>query len=449
MKKVGVLLVALVAIVGVYYMTVGSSQIKEEMRDVVDREITTLKEVGFIVKDREVKDEKEHFTITFDKSDKIVEYLKQENFTVTQNDLVAFEGGKFAVDIEYLPTFTNAISMEIYPTKLPTEIYVNLQDDEKSTLKSIEKMIEDKVFLVHININKLLNSFDGSLKDIDQEFTDNSRHISHFISKGFKFEGKLKDKKIDNLSHNLDLISYSMKGILDINISDIKSNILNLGSNSIDMDYSIKSIQFGDSNKSNIFIADKLFGTSKEIREKNLLNSRMDFNISSINFIKEKKEVIFKNIQVNTAINNLNENAIAKLQNFSTEELDDNETMKQLIPILKEITTANSSINISNISVESITSSGKSFDGFKLDALGEVNNKFDWNQVENNPLALLNLFDTKMNLEASNEIVSMIASDPRAMMLMMFIQPIDKNGKKVFNIEFSGGSLKVNGRPLM
>jgi hypothetical protein len=449
MKKVGVLFVAFIVLVGVYYIVLGSSQIVEKMKEGVNKEITTLKEAGFIVKDREVKEKKEHFTIAFDKSDKIVEYLKKENFSVVTEDILPFKGGEFGVDIEYLPRVSDAISMDIYPTKLPKDIYKNLEADDKKVIKSIEKMIEDKVFLIHINIDKLLSSFDGYVKDINRTFADEN-NISHFISKGFRFDGTLEDEKIKSIKQTLDFISYSLEKQLEIKVSGIKNSITNKGTNFRDIDYRIKSIEVNaDVNQSFFFAVNDIFGVFHENIEKGLLSNSSDVNISSIDYHVGVDKTLLKNIQVNTAINNLNESAIVELQNLSSKDLDNNETMKQLIPILKDITTSNSSIDISNISVESITTSGKSFDGLNLNAFGKINSDFNWNQIENNPLALLNLFDTKINLEASDEIVSIISSDPRAMMLMMFIQPIDKNGKKVFNIEFSKGSLKINGRPLI
>ena len=441
MKKIGIIVIALVAIIGIYYLTVGSAQIVEKMKQELNSELTELQKVGFDIKDREVTEKKEHFVIAFDDSKKITDYLKEEDIAIAQNDIEILKGGEFGVDIEYLPTARDAISMEIYPTKLPSSFYAELVGEDKKAVQELEKMIKDKLFLVHVNINKLSNAFDGYLKDIDK---------NGFISRGFKFEGKIDDEKIKSATQSLELISYSLEKELDMNISSLTTNILNMDRDSIDMDYSIESIGFkSEDNQSSLFIANGLYGLFSSEIKSGLLSETNDFNISSIKLVREGEDTLIKNFKLNTNINNINEEALSRLQNFSSDGLDENETMKHLIPILKDITTADSSINISNISIESIITNGQKIEGFNIDAFGKVNGDFDWKEVEDNPMALLNLFDTKINLEASNDIVSMVASDPRAMMLMMFIQPIDKNGKKVFNIEFSKGSLKVNGKPMM
>jgi len=116
---------------------------------------------------------------------------------------------------------------------------------------------------------------------------------------------------------------------------------------------------------------------------------------------------------------------------------------------LKKIVSSDISIDIPNISIEEIIKDGKSIKGFKLKASTTVDKNFDFKQIENNPLAINSLFNAKVNIEASSEFISLISSDPRAMVMMMVLQPIDKNGKKYYDIEFSKGSLKINGKPFM
>ena len=152
---------------------------------------------------------------------------------------------------------------------------------------------------------------------------------------------------------------------------------------------------------------------------------------------------------MDTSVNNINKKALEKLEKLSSKKMDNNSSFEELIPILKEMVKDNISIDIPNISIAKITNSGKSFDGFKLKSLVKVEKNFDWKSLNNNPLALTNLINAKVNIEASTELVTILSSDPRAMVLMMIMQPVDKNGKKYYDIEFSKGSLKINGKPFM
>jgi hypothetical protein len=168
-----------------------------------------------------------------------------------------------------------------------------------------------------------------------------------------------------------------------------------------------------------------------------------------MSFTQNGKKTILNTIIMDTRLNNINKRALEELENRSSKNMDNNSSMEQFIPLLKELFKDNISIDIPNISVAKITNNGKSFDGFKLKALVKAEKNFDWKSLDNNPLAVTNLINAKINIEASNELVTIISSDPRAMVMMMIMQPIDKNGKKYYDIEFSKGSLKINGKPFM
>ena len=107
------------------------------------------------------------------------------------------------------------------------------------------------------------------------------------------------------------------------------------------------------------------------------------------------------------------------------------------------------SFSISNLSLESITNNGQKMDGFNITALAKVNKDFDWKGVETDPMRLIQLGDIQAEIALSNGLFSVVAQDPKMMMVMMMAQPVDKNGAKVYNLEFSQGSLKVNGKPFM
>ncbi|HIO95651.1 MAG TPA: hypothetical protein EYG67_02405, partial [Campylobacterales bacterium] len=66
MKKVGFGLVGLMVLATLYYFTLGSTQIIEEMKKEINKEIQILKVSGFTIDDREVKEKREQFTITLE-----------------------------------------------------------------------------------------------------------------------------------------------------------------------------------------------------------------------------------------------------------------------------------------------------------------------------------------------------------------------------------------------
>ncbi len=60
----------------------------------------------------------------------------------------------------------------------------------------------------------------------------------------------------------------------------------------------------------------------------------------------------------------------------------------------------------------------------------------------------VNTLIVNLNIEASNELVSFLSTNPNIMVLMMILTPVDKNGKKAYSIELINGEFKVNGNSI-
>ena len=442
MKKIALALIALIVISVIYYITIGSKQLTVEIQKEVNKELVQLKESGFDIKEQNLSDNKEKVILTFQDTDKITAFLNNQGQEINKKNLKILKDMQLGMDIEYNPTIGNAIAMDIYPIKFPTSFYQNLDKKDKIEL---EKMIKEKLLFAHININKLISNFDGYLKDIDKEFKD--KENTHIIVKGFKFKGDIKDKKIKNIKQILDKFSFNIDNKLNINITDFVSNTKDIDTEKYsNIEYSMKSLDIINKTDSPFNIkANNIIGISKDTIKENLLNSKSQVKIDSIDFIQNSEKIILSSIIINTSIKNVNKKALEKLEKLSPT----NNSTKQIRPLLKEIFKEDISIDIPNISIGKITKDGKSFDGFKIRALVKAEKDFDWKSLDNNPLAVTNLFDAKVNIEASTELMSIISSNPQMMVMMMVIQPIDKNGKKYYDIEFKKGELKINGKPFM
>ena len=444
MKKIGLAIVALILIFVIYYITAGSKQITKEMKQEVHKELIQLEDSGFKINEQNSSKNKQHIVVTFQDINKITTYFNNIGQHISSSDIEILKGMQMGVDIEYMPRAKDAVGIDIYPLKLPTSFYKDIREEDKIIVTKIEKMIKDKLFLTHIDIDKLLSHFDGYVKDIDKKLEDNENTI-HIITKGIKFNGTIKDEKIEDISQKMDILSLEVTNELNISLSKITSTVTN---NNENIAYSIKS--FDITNKADnpfVLSIDNITGSSQDIPKNNLLDTISKIKIHSIKFNDNGKKTTLNNISMKTSLNNINKKALEKLQQIAS---DNNSSFEQFMPLLKEIIKDNISIDIPNISVAKITNnSGKSFDGFKLKALIKVDKQFDWKTLDNDPLSIINIIDAKVNIKASNELVNILSSDPQAMVMMMIIQPIDKNGSKHYNIEFKKGSLKINGKPLM
>jgi len=452
MKKFGLAFVALLLVFVIYYMTVGSKQIKKEIRSEVNKNLVELKQYGFGVKEQNLSTNKQHIVLTIEDSSKVSGYLnKQSSAKVLTSDIELIKGMQIAVDIEYMPSAKDAISMDIYPVKLPTLFYQDITTDkEKALLKELEKMLDEKVFLAHVNINKLLNSFDGYFKDIDREIKiPDSNESIHLLSKGAKFKGTLDGDKVDDATQTVDILSITLGNDFKMSLSgfiyDIE-NIEDLSNQKIK--YSIKSFNF--LKKPELLIDVKnISGSSKKELNGKLLNTAGSLNIDSITLREDKSEIKFDKINMESRAKNINKEVFEKLQELSAkEETSPTESMNELVELLKVLIKDNVIVEVPNISAQKITTGGKTFDGFKISAKFSADKNVTLQNI-NSIDGMLEVLDAKIEIEASNELVAYIAKNPQMVIMMMVIQPIEKNGKKYFNIEFNKSSLKVNGRPLL
>jgi len=448
MKKIGLTLSALVLIFVIYYMSTGSKQITKEMREEVNKELIKLKSSGFEIDEQNLSDKKQHIVLTFKDTDKIVQYLKKQNQNISKRDIEMIKGMQMGVDIEYMPTAKDAVGLDIYPLKLPNSFYQDMNEEDKKIISELEKMMKDKVFLTHININKLLSGFDGYVKDIDRTF-DNNKSKAHIISKGFKFNGSIEDEIIEDIQQKIDIISFKIDKKLDINLSNLNSDIKTENKNFI-YDYNIKSFNIKmDVEEALRLSANNIQGKSEDILKGELLNSSSKLKIKSVKLQENNKETILNNINIDSSLKNIDKQALEKLEQLSSiDEMDDNAS-NQIIQLIKEIAKNDIALDVPEISIEKITNEGKTFDGFKINAFAKLDKNFNWSKLDNDPFNLIEAINAKVHIEASNELVNIISTNPQAMVMMMIIQPVDKNGTKNYDIEFDKGSLKINGKPFM
>jgi hypothetical protein len=447
MKKLGLAFIALVAVGVIYYLTVGSAQIVTEIKKEVNNEVAELEKSGFIIEEREIKEKSEHLVIDFNDTKSITKYIKKSSHSLSPAEIELLKGLKVAIDIEYIPTAKDAISFDIYPTKLPTLFYKEIEDDK--SIEAIDKMLKEKLILVHINVNKLLSGFDGYIKDINTNF-GNGDVDGEFVTKGFTFNGDIQDEDIKNLQQNIEKISFKDGEEIELILSNIKLFVKNpivtkYGNNS--SNYTIESLNLKDKNSNNFsLIANSISGSSEDIKKGEFIDGIAKFNIASIDYSIDNEKILLKNTNADIKIENINIDAMEELEDILE---DDNASFEQMMPMIKKITKSDLLFNLSNLSLDSITSNGKEIKGLKISALAKINKNFDWKGVDTNPMLLMQLGDIKANITLSDELFGLIAQDPNMMMVMMLTQPVDKNGTKVYDLEFTQGSLKVNGKPFM
>jgi len=169
----------------------------------------------------------------------------------------------------------------------------------------------------------------------------------------------------------------------------------------------------------------------------------MKATADKVNFEADGEKSLLEGITFNFNIKNLDILALQKLEKV---DVDDEEEINRL---MQELISKGISMEIQTFKIKKIEAEGKKMDGFSLTANIDVDKSLDLAAFQTNPMVALNAINTKTKITLSSELFSLIAQQPKAVMLMMLIQPQELNGKKVYEVELKNGSLTVNGKPML
>jgi len=445
-KKLGLGIVGIVIIAVIYYFTAGSAQITEEMKIRVNTELTMLEQNGFTLEDRKIKEKEEHFVLSFNDPEKIVHFMKQQGADMTLEEAQVFQGMKVGVDLKYLSDTYSAVSVELYPLNLPPALtdQTELTDEDKLFIAQLNAMLERKALLVHVDFNKLLSSFKGYIKDVNETFKVEEE--INLALKGATFEGAIKDDKMTDLKQNIKLMSLKMSDVLNVSLTKLISTY-KVGNREYASTSTYKMANArisGSFNEEAFLISANDIDSSTEISVKNdLISSSINFNVSNLEMSEGTQKIKVKNSTFALNIGNLDLTVLKKIE---AADVNDEALLNTL---MQELISKEIYINIPNFEVKKIEYLGKNLEGFSLNSEFKINKSANLAEIELNPFAAMNAVNTKTKIILSPELFVLIAQDPRAMMITMLIQPQEINGKKVYEIELKDGKLLVNGKPVM
>lgn len=445
MKKTGLGLIAVILVAVIYYFTTGSAQITQEIKAQVNSELATLEKNGFAIQEREVKESEEHFIIAVDDPKKIVAFFAAQGAKMTLEDASALKGIKIGVDAKYLNDAYSALSLDIYPLNLPTSITtLDMDKDDKLVIEQLNKILEKKGILVHVDFNKLLSSFKGHVKDI-HETLHGEKEVKIKVE-GVTFKGEIEKGKISKLDQNLKYMTFESKDEAHIKLSELNSNYARTGPNSYDSTsgYSVKNILLTGINESSKVLVsiDNMSGDSITRIKNDLAQSSIKASASKVQFESNGEKSLLEGITFDFNIKNLDMLALKKL------EAADANNEAEINKLVQELISKGIAMEIPILEIKKIETEGKSMDGFSLIANIDVDKSLNLAALQANPMVAMNAINTKTKITLSSGLFSLIAQDPRAMMFMMLIQPQEVNGKKIYEVELKNGSLSVNGKPM-
>jgi len=447
MKKLGFGIIGLLLVAVIYYFTAGSAQITEEMKVRVNSELTMIEQNGFTIQEREVKEKEEHFVLVFDDPEKIVQFFKQQGSEMSIEDAKALKGLKIGVDLQYLNDSYSALSADLYPLSLPQTLLNNpdLDESDKAFMVQLNDKLQKKAFLVHVDFNKMLSSFKGFVKDIEETFSVETA-ITLTI-KGSTFNGTIKDDRIASLDQQIQNIALLAGDELQISLSNLKSNYVLTGKTIYDSSYTyaIGNINIDGKNDTKAFSAKlkTIEGDNKTAVVNDLASNKIKLKIAEAAFMDNGQKSKLTETIFSFNVSGLDMNILKELENVDIENEDETNRLIQAL-LSKGIT-----MEIPDFEVKKLEYKGQKMDGFSLTSSFEVSKSAKLAAIQANPFAAFDAINTKTKIILSDALFTIISQDPRAMMLAMLIQPQSVNGKKVYEVELKNGKVIVNGKAVM
>ena len=440
LKQVGLGIISVMIAVVLYYVSLGSSQLTQELKTEIDQELQTLQTHGFSIEEREILTDQEHFVIVFDDTEKIADYLNTQGAAITNEESASLKGMKFGVDLTYLKDSSSAISFDLYPTALPiTLTQGQLSTEDKETLAMINTLFHSKTFLMHVDINPMLNGFKGYVKDIDETFGKSGEQIT-LKMKAMQFHGKMDSEQIISVNQTLKSFFLAAEDDLLIQLQGIKSHYELTGPTRYDMttSYHVKEISLKDASKESITINNIEANTTTMIQN-DLARSEVSAKLDTFEVNEKRETNKLTGLALDIKVSNLD------IKSFEALQQTDNKDQEQIDKLVQEIISKGVSIEIPTLSVDKLYTQHKELEGFTLNAKVDIDKNLNLSNLQTNPMLGLSAIKADLNLSLSETLHTFISQQPQALITMMMFQPKDENGSKIYQIKFENGMLSVNG----
>jgi hypothetical protein len=441
MKKAGVAIIGIIAAALIFFFAFGGKEIRTEAKAQLNQELAVLQQSGFGIEDRVSKEKEDHFILSFDDPQKIAAYFTMQGTPATAEDIAPFKGMKIGADIYYLKDMYSALSIDLYPVKLPDDISKDVEDEEeKMLIAQMQKMLDEKKLLMHLDIAKDFENFKGYMKDIDQTFKT-KEEATTIRTEGLAFSGKTEHGKVVQIDQKLKTLTLTDDKGGEITLQTMTSRHAMTGPSLYDMDasYTVSRLTMKHAADFSGEIDGIRIVTSESVT-KGLAQSKINTTIEEIRTKAGSETFVAKGLNADVLIDNIDITALEALQTLDPEKEEPAFTKAFTRLLGKGIT-----LKINDFSAKELVENGKTLGGLSLSASLALDKNADYTLAQQNPMLLLNALDATMTLKLSDAIFAMVAKDPRAMMLMMLIPPKEENGQKSYTIIMKYGKTTVNG----
>jgi len=440
MKKLFIAIALILAAGAAYYFTFGEAKITKELKARVDRQLQVLQKNGFEIEDRNIEAKKEHFVIHYADPDKIARYFRSKNIDLSDQDADSLKGLKVGVDLSYLEGVYSALSADIYPIAFPPAL---VRVENERGRNALVRIANEKLFLAHVDIDKLFTSYKGYLKDVNETFKD--IESVKIVSQGFKFSGTYDEHFLTSATNSIDRLSVMDNHNAGFTLEKLKGTYRQNGKTIYDFrsEYNVDRLLVRDEYGYGVTL-NKLDFETKGKSEKELASSALGFHLASADIRERQGKHRLEEINGKFSLENL---SIAALEKMGQLDANDTAGFNQAFKLLlsKGIL-----LKMEEFSAKKLQNDSKEMvDGFSSNGFVKIDKVTDFQALKANPFLLLDIIDAKVHIELSNAFYLTLQRRPEFLIASLLFTPVSKNNKQIFDIEYKHGSLMINGQKVL
>jgi len=399
------------------------------------------------------------YVFAVEDSMRFLTYLNQFSDTQLPPYVVALlDGAEVAIDLEYSNiALDDKVSIDIYPNALPSKLAKEIKSEDSAFYAYLNKLLQDKAIVYHLNYDVLNDSFDGYIKDIDETHTlkDGSKLLLKLKTANFKGTGMLIAP--DTLS--LDI--KELKSSIQTNQEIMNVNLINFVSSSVfeskttyattakfgSVEWSVKDNKGADVNLDMKNLSFDFSSNTQSVKAD--FFSKLSFDAMSIT--TDTTLIDSTKFNYDVAIRGVSKDAYEQLMELISQAKINQtpELQKDIEKAGYELLARGLVVDIADFSIKEVaTAKTKNLGGMSLKSKLEFKQDRDLvKKIEKSPLALMEKMDLDLLFKISKEMYSKLTmATPILIMAQNFSK--EKDGIIMFDIKLKDSKLSVNGQEI-
>ena len=453
MKKV---LIALVLVVGVVALLpiVGNSVAQKTLKENIDLFYANGVEVQNETTDSSYFSTKKHYEFILKDAPKFVKFINQySDAQLPPYVEAAISGVTIGVDIEYsnIPV-SSKILLDIYPLKLPQLLQTELKQENIHFYNYIDKLLQAKGVLYHMNYNISEDTFDGFIKNIDEKyiFENGNKMIFKLFDATYYGEGPIiapNSLHANVLDITLDVSDKESDENLLFQVKELKTASNFESQSTYASSVSIKSFSFllkeHQEKKVSGLIDDFKLNVSSNIQAKTAeFNAKMSLKEINVN-TQDARSIKVSDINYDISLDGVDKDLYEELRVLTSHAnvINSPDFEQKLQKVVTKLFSKGLTLSIPDISIDKITVDNKApVDGFSFMAKIILKEDANLGKSLSEILENINLAST---LKLSKALFALINENvPLSGLAGSFAK--EQGDKLIFEAKLNAGVLSVN-----